>query len=182
MRKLLWVLPLLVTLVGCGPGIRIQTVFEPSVDFSGRSYDWMGDSIDDIMDPRVNREVFDRRVKTAVESELAPKGYRRSSSGDAQLVFRYHVALDDQLMVSEVNAAYSDIPSGYTISVNTPRFSNVTVWTQGSLILDIFNGETRELMWRGSAESEIDLGLTPRERESLVNEAVRGILGDFPPQ
>ena len=160
----------------------IQTAFEPSVDFSGRIYDWMGDSIDDIMDPRVNREVFDRRLKSAVEKELTPRGYRQSTSGDAQLVLRYHVALDDQLVVSEINAAYSDVPSGYTISVNTPRLSTVTVWTQGSLILDIFNGETRQLMWRGSAETEIDVIMTTQERERLVNEAVRGILENFPPQ
>ena len=114
MQKFHWVLPVLLFVAGCSPGIRVRTEFEPSVRFSERTYDWMGNSIDDIRDPRINPEVLDSRVKNAVGTELTRKGYRRVGTG-AALVMRYHVALDDRLQVSEVNQAYSTMPEGYTM-------------------------------------------------------------------
>ena len=40
---------------------------------------------------------------------------------------------------------------------------------------------SKELLWRGTANAEIDQVQTPEKREKLINEAVSQILKNFPP-
>jgi len=51
---------------------------------------------------------------------------------------------------------------------------------QGALVLDLSaNGE---VVWRGVGEAQIKMDLDQNKRIALVNEAVREILGRYPPK
>jgi len=57
----------------------------------------------------------------------------------------------------------------------------VSYYDEGTVVLDIIDPKTRNLVWRGSAQSRVDDGDTPEERDARVNEAYRRILERFPP-
>ena len=54
-------------------------------------------------------------------------------------------------------------------------------YDQGTLVLDIVDGRSNELVWRGTAQARIDPSNSPEERQRRINEAVRKILDRFPP-
>ena len=51
----------------------------------------------------------------------------------------------------------------------------------GTLIIDFFDIETRELVWRGIGETEIQDIPDPQERTARLNQIVDKILEAFPP-
>ena len=54
-------------------------------------------------------------------------------------------------------------------------------YLQGTLVLDIIDARTNELIWRGWANTVLDHDPEPEEVHMYVNEAVRKMLEEFPP-
>ena len=52
-------------------------------------------------------------------------------------------------------------------------------YAEGTLLLYIFDGTSNDLIWKGSAQAEVELTSDPRETEK-IEEAVRRILEKFP--
>ena len=55
-------------------------------------------------------------------------------------------------------------------------------YLQGTLVLDIIDTRTNELIWRGWANTVLDHDPEPEKVQMYVDEAVRKILEEFPPQ
>lgn len=51
----------------------------------------------------------------------------------------------------------------------------------GTLVVDVLNASTGELIWRGWADRALAFAPDPEELMSLVDDAVREIMKDFPP-
>ena len=58
---------------------------------------------------------------------------------------------------------------------------DVYQYEQGSLMLDIVDAGTHQLVWRGSAQAEIDQYAKDEKKDKLLNDAVGGMLAKFPP-
>jgi hypothetical protein len=56
-----------------------------------------------------------------------------------------------------------------------------TQYEQGTLMLDILDSTSKQLIWRGTAQAEIYPNQSPKDREKTINKAVGKILSDFPP-
>jgi hypothetical protein len=55
-------------------------------------------------------------------------------------------------------------------------------YEEGTLMLDVIDNASNELVWRGAAQARIDPNRSPQERTELINRAVREILDRFPPR
>jgi hypothetical protein len=53
---------------------------------------------------------------------------------------------------------------------------------QGLLVLDIVDGDTNELMWRGTAKDAVDLSWSQQKKTAKITEAVQKMLSQFPPK
>ena len=172
---------LIVTLSGCTT-MQITSVHEPSANFSGlKTYDWLPFPQGKVDDPRIDDKFLERRIHKAVDSQLAAKGYTKPSSGQADFLVGYHVALKDKLDTVTVNRYYN-YRYGTRVVRGTVPETYTREYEQGSLILDFFHGETRQLIWRGSAQAEVNLSDSMEKRDKRLNEAVQGMLEQFPPQ
>ena len=89
------------------------------------------------------------------------------------------MAIEDSLQVTTLNQSYG--PGGYTIGVSGTNTSVVQSYTRGTLILDVLSNEFRRLVWRGSAEAQVDLSSSSEEKEKLINDAARDMIRSFPP-
>lgn len=58
----------------------------------------------------------------------------------------------------------------------------VSEYEVGTLLLDVVDGSTNELVWRASAQARIDPNRTPQERTKLIRDAVHQMLERFPPK
>lgn len=163
--------------------MRVQSDYDPAVKFEGlRTYSWIKTEEKPAADPRLGDPLLDKRIRDLVERQLATQGYDTSSTTTPDFMVSYHVALEKKLAVSTMNDYYGYRAGwGWSYGAGTGRVvpeSYVYEYEQGSLIIDIVNPRTHELMWRGAAQAEVKPG---KGREQLA-EAVRRILERFPPQ
>jgi hypothetical protein len=165
-------------------GIRVDHDYDPSADFASlQTWAWLphaGRS----GDPRLDNALLDSRIRAAVESELAAKGYTRASSGEPDFRVTYHLSVEGKLQVDTV---YRDYPRGRYGRVGYRRGSwghtetRVREYDEGTLLIDVLQAESGALLWRGSGVATVRQESTPEKRTKRINTAVEKILERFPP-
>ena len=175
-------------LAGCS-SMEVNVDYDPKGDFSGlKTFDWIPGPRKPSGDPRIDdNTILDRRIRGAVESELAAKGFRKSAqSPDFWLA--YHVTLDKRQSVTTLNN-YHGYGPGWGWDYYSPPYASkrrsetfVYEYEAGTLLLDVVDPDGRDLIWRGSAMDEVNFSATPSAKEQQINEAVRRMLEKFPPR
>jgi len=171
-----WLLPLLM-LAACGPMIDVRADYDTSADFSRlRTYAWLQQPSSAPRDPRINNDLLDSRVHSAVNDELHAKGYTENAeSPDFRVA--YHVVLKEKIAAAAFPTYY-----GYGLGRwPGPADVQVATYEEGTLLLDFVDGRMNELVWRGAASTRINPDRTPQERTELIRTAVQRMLKDFPP-
>ena len=171
-------------LVGCS-GMDIQTDYDSQYSFGTiETYAWMPDGDKRKGDPRVYNDLVDQRVRKAVDSALAEKGLVKAEGGaEPDILVGYHAMLKDKISATTVNDyyGYQGVWSRrYWLQPGIPQ-TYVHEYQQGTLILDITKPKESRLVWRGSAQAELDRSASAEKREKMLNKAVRKILEPFPP-
>lgn len=173
-----WLIPVLILLSGCS-GMRITTDFDQTYNFSNlRTYAWMEGKRSRPTDPSVDTSLLETRVKNAVDAELAMKGYEAVPADQADFHVGYHAAVRSKIDAYTMSNFYGYRPgwgAGYSDV-------HVYEYDEGSLVLDIVDPDTNNLLWRGGAQAEVGDWDTPEKREARIREAVARILSRFPPQ
>ncbi|WP_350609356.1 DUF4136 domain-containing protein, partial [Pseudoalteromonas sp. 41-MNA-CIBAN-0057] len=52
----------------------------------------------------------------------------------------------------------------------------------GTLVIDIIDRESNQLIWRGAKDGRLKKKQTPSQREAAIKETVANILSNFPPK
>lgn len=172
--------------LGCSsPTIKID--HDPAANFTGmKTYQWL---------PPVKtgkarldgNKLLEMRVKSAVDLELAKKGYRKITDGTPDFVVGYHVTLDQKQSGEVINTSYDyDAQWGGYDSVPVPQAvpnqTYVYEYQEGTLILSISQPGTKKLLWRGSVTDRVNFEGSPENKEDAINAAVRDLLAQFPPK
>lgn len=145
--------------------------YDTSYDFAKlKTYRWA-----DIPSKADANPLVVQRVGAAVERELKAKGYAPAEGAPDFLVATY-VGRQSRIQVTDWGYGYGPRGAWYGGGVDVYQYE------EGSLIVDIVDARSKQLVWRGTATSIIDPGATPEERTERINEAVAKIFGDFPPK
>lgn len=165
-------------------GIRVDHDYDPSADFGQlRTWSWhphAGKS----RDPRLDNALLDSRIRKAVETELAAKGYTLLVAGEPDFQVTYHLSVEGKLQVDTV---YRDYPRGSYGRVGYRRGgwgyteTRVREYDEGTLLIDVLQAESGALLWRGSGVATVREQSSPDERTKRINTAVNKILAKFPP-
>lgn len=181
LTKLVATLAIGLVLTACA-GLQAGSDFYPQTDFSGyRSYVWVADS--PIVEPESSRVDISpltvRRIREAVEAELRDKGFTMGTSREqADFSVSFTVGARDMLRIE-------DYPSYYRGSWRwrPPYFwpnVDVSMYTEGTLAIDVFDNESRQPVWHGWARKQIT-GTDIENPGETIDAAVGAILADFPP-
>ena len=168
-------------LVACGGGTSVTSDYDPSADFSSyQTYSWAERTPAGDDDPRVYNSVTMRRVRTAVERALGDKGFEKvDSSGDFMVA--WHGALEGRMSYRTINGHYGYGWGWYGGMGASSTYVNE--WDEGTLLVDLIDGRSNELVWRGSATGTVDQGeSTPVEAQRMLDEAASRLLETFPPE
>lgn len=127
---------------------------------------------------QVNRGISplaEQRVMSALERTLEGKGYRKATSGDPDFLVNFYGALQEKVDINRYydGWGYRGWYGGTTVDVRQ--------WTQGTLVVDFVDAKSERVVWRGWAQGAVDPNATPEKRSQKINEAVAGILEQFPP-
>lgn len=170
-------LPVLLAASACAMAITAGADYAPTVDFD-RYSTFSFDEPDDrpVGDPRLeNNPFFEDRLHAAIAAELADADIREGASGPA-LIVHHHATVRNRVDVYE-----ADVRAGYT----TPDYgegTQVVQYEEGTILVDIADAETRDVIWRGWAQFDIGRAIAdPDVMAQSIEEAIRRMFRSFPP-
>jgi hypothetical protein len=166
---------LLLFMVACSPEIQVHTDFDPDYDlWTFKTFDWgQKVNIEEGKNPFHYNELNDKRIKSAVQEQLTSRGYQLTEA-HPDLILHYHIIVNDKsILVTE--------PYGYNYSSYWRRMeTNIYSYREGTLILDLMDSKTNNLIWRGWAISLLNSSYKPDEIEKLIKTVVARIFKKFP--
>lgn len=149
----------------------VRTNAMPGIDFSKyHTYKWV-----EIAGGAHPNQIVDQEIKQSVDSQLAAKGLTKVSGDKADLYVGYQVAVDQEKQWN----AYG-MGGGWRFGgMGTATQSTINV---GSLVLDMYDPATKQLVWTGSAAKTIDPSSNQEKNEKNLNRAMAKLLKNFPPK
>jgi len=168
---------LLVSLTGCS-SLTVKYDYDQDANWvKYRTYGWMEkpQQETDPTSPLPNTELFQQRVQSSVNLVMANR--RITQSTDPDLLVIYHLGSAEKIQVTDWGYRYSDYYWGYG-----GRQIDVYQFTEGSLVIDLVDAETQQLVWRGTGTKVIDqTQASPEEMQERLNKIVAKIMESFPP-
>jgi hypothetical protein len=135
----------------------------------------MGDSRGGMSDD----QLISQDIKRAVDEQLAQKGLTRvEKNGDLQIA--YHAAIREEKGIDLNGMGWGGRGFGGlwdgSISGQT---STIPIWT---LVIDVYDPATKQLIWRGQASKSIDLKKDPDKNFKNLEKAMTKLFKNYPPQ
>lgn len=146
-----------------------KTDYSHSVDFGQyHTYSWLKVNAGD--------PLWVDRIQRAVDMELSAKGWSKVDSGGDAAVSAFGSTHNQQ----SLQTFYDGFGGGWrwggfgdeatTTTINTPV---------GTLVVDVFDGHTKKLIWRGT--SQRTLSEKPDKNEKKLEQSVEAMFKHFPP-
>lgn len=162
--------------------MTVDTEHEPGTDFAAlKTYAWIPRPPRDTIASRFDEAFVEKRVRAAVDAGLAAKGYRQTGAG-ADFLLAYHAALATRMSSRTIHERYG-YSGGWGAGAGSMQpQAQLYEYDEGSLLLDVVEGRTRRLLWRGSVRTKVDSRASRERNAARIDEAVRLLLARFPPK
>jgi hypothetical protein len=171
------VIILLAVLTGCS-SLSVKYDYDQDANWAKyRTYGWMENPQrnTDPTGPLADTPLLRQRIQNSVNLVMADR--RITSSNDPDLLVIYHIGSQEKIQVTDWGYRYSDYYWGYG-----GRQIDVYQFTEGSLVIDLVDAETQNLVWRGTGTGVVDQAQkSPEEMQDRANNVINKIMKSFPP-
>jgi hypothetical protein len=165
MKKTIVLANLALICTACGPSISVSTDWDRSFSFGALgTYAWVEQER-----PEDASETTAVRVQRGTDRVLQERGFRRDEN-DPSFLVAYQLGAEDRERFVPYNQALLGARS-------TARVE----YTANTIVIDVIDPESNEVVWRGSAETFPNSNATVEEQSDLIRQTVGKILRDFPP-
>jgi hypothetical protein len=154
---------------------KISTDFDPKATFTQyKTFMWIGH-------PHVQEDpLMEQRIIDAISAALVAKGWQQVTEG-ADVGVMAHVATKREYNLETFYSGFGGgwgwrhWGGGFGEAITTPE-----TYMVGTLVVDLFDGRTRQLIWRGFATDT--LSDKPQKDTEKLNKAVQKMFKEFPPR
>jgi hypothetical protein len=147
----------------------VKTDYDHQADFSHyKTYSWIS--------AKGSNDLWSDRIMQDVDQQLAAKGWTKAESGGDATVSAFGRTQNEQTL----ETFYTGLGGGWrwrggfgdamTTVENTPV---------GTLVVDVFDGNSKKLIWRGTATDT--LSSKPENNEKKLEHSVADMFKHFPP-
>ena len=116
------------------------------------------------------------RIKSAVSASLAAKGWTQVDSGGDVSVVAMEVTHNQQTL----NTFYDGFGGGWRWGGFGDSTTTTETYKVGSLVVDLFDTNTKNLIWRGSASDT--LSNNSNKNTKNLDKGVQKMFAHFPPE
>jgi hypothetical protein len=168
----------LMVLLGSAFSQHIQTDFDHQANFSRyKTYSWQ--------EIKPANSLWDSRIKNAVDAQLSAKGWTQvDSGGDVAIVAIKMTRTQRTLQTYYDNFGFGGGWGWRGFGGYGDSFGDSTTTEQdfkdGTLVVDLYDGKTKQLIWRGSAEDM--LSDKAEKNEKNMDKGVAKMFKSFPPR
>jgi hypothetical protein len=162
----------LVAMLGSAFAQQVKTDFDHQANFSQyKTYSWQ--------EIKPANSLWDARIKSAVDAQLAARGWTRVDSGGDVAI----VAIKTSHTERTLQTFYDGIGGGWRWRGFGGFGESTTTeqdYKEGTLVVDLYDAKTKQLIWRGSAEDMVSNKAEKNEKN--LDKGVAKMFKKFPPQ
>jgi hypothetical protein len=166
---------------GCS-SISVRQDYDTQADFVAyKTYAWIQQPTTAIGSAKAAQQMntlLDKRIKDAVNTQLAAKGMTLVAENPDALVI-YHTGIDNKVEVQDYGYTYPRYPYGGWYGGGQV---DVYEYNEGTLIVDLIDAKSDQLVWRGTATKVIDETASAQQREANLNEVIAKVFTQYPPK
>ena len=175
-RTLGWITSAVV-LVACS-SVKVQTEYDKATNFKAYdSYAYLPrdpgpEQAPTARDPRIREAVM-----KSIDGALNAKGFKRVEPDQSPaLLVAVHGFANNRIEVQSYGYHYAATPYGFYPGLATSAV-DVRQYRDGTLIIDLIDSTTKEMVWRGTATDTF----SPGAEAKTIASAIEKTLAEFPP-
>jgi Domain of unknown function (DUF4136) len=163
---------LFLSALGTAFGQQVKTDFDHQANFKQyKTYSWQ--------EVKTADPLWESRIKNAVDAQLVLKGWTRlDNGGDVSIV-----AIGTTQTQRTLQTFYDGFGGGWRWRGFGGMGEATTTeqdYKEGTLVLDIYDAKTKQLIWRGSAEDTVSNSADKNEKD--LDKGVEKMFKKFPPE
>ena len=163
-------------LSACASTPEVHTDHDPAANFGAfRTYYWA-------QTPESGNPLVSQRIVAGVDARLAARGWnRQEGSGDVAIIANVATSERQTLDTFYAGGAYGGWGwgPGWGYGGMGSTTTRVRTYTVGTLVLDMFDANTKRAVWRGTASATVPD--SPAKVDTQVNAALDKMFAGFPP-
>jgi len=163
---------LILALLACSaiPAQDVTTNAMPGTDFTKyHTYKWVA-----VQGASYPNQILDAQIKSSIDSQLAGKGLTKTDGDKADLYVAYQASIDQERQWNAYGTGGGLRWGGGMASATS---STISI---GTLVLDIYDPATKQLVWTGRATKTIDPKANQEKRQKNLDKAMAKLLKSFP--
>lgn len=153
-------------------GMSVNTDYDKSYTFSRLKTFAFADQPRGPRDPLGTDTLLANRIKDSLDTQLEENGFQPAPEGGADFLISYYASSKEKLDIENFGYGF-------------PRYWRwgwgPDIWTryytEGSVIVDFIDPQTRQLIWRGIATDTVKTGLGQSEKQ--VNKGAEELVKHF---
>jgi Domain of unknown function (DUF4136) len=158
-------------MLGAAFAQHVETDFDHKANFSQyKTYSWQA--------IKPENSLWDARIKSAVDAQLAAKGWTQVDSGGDISV----VAIKTTQTQRTLQTFYDGFGGGWRWRGFGGMGQSTTTeqdYKEGTLVVDLYDAKTKQLIWRGSAQDTVSDKAAKNEKN--LDKGVAKMFKKFPP-
>jgi hypothetical protein len=163
-------------LPGCS-SLTVNHDFDPDANFAAyRTYVWADQRPSSSDAGAGANDLIAQRIRRAVDAELQKEGLTRVEN-NPDLLVAFHTGVKDKINVTDWGYTYGDYYWGWG-----GRQIDVYQYQQGTLVVDLIERSSKELVWRGWAQKTVDENPSPQKIDRTIQDAVKKMFQRYPPK
>jgi hypothetical protein len=166
-----------ILLFSCGSSIKVGYDFNTKENFAGyKTFNFMEHPQNLQM-----REYVLSRIKHAITNELNQKGLKMSEE-KPDLLIAIHTQVNTKVNISSWGYNYAPYVV-YWGSYGYYGDYGITArqYNKGTLVVDLVEPKTKEMIWRGVAESALPETPRSEQLDKVISKAVEKMMKNYPP-
>ena len=154
------------------PAQDVTTNVMPGADFTKyHTYKWIT-----VQGASYPNQIVDAQIKTSIDSQLTAKGLTKTDGDKADLYVGYQVSIDQEKQWNAYGMGGGLRWGGGMATAQS------TVISIGTLVIDMYDPSTKQLVWTGRATKTLDPGNNQEKRQKNLDKATQKLLKNFPPK
>jgi len=170
--------------------VKVSTDYDQSADFTTlKGFNWLPESAKvEKENAYLNNRIMDVRITKAIDKQLVAQGFSFSTAPDFYV--NYSITSEKKTNIRTYDNYSGYGPSwgwgvgyghrGMSLSAHTE--TRIDEYQQGSLVIDVIDPTSLELIWRGIGSKRLPESTDAAEMDKLVADVVKSILSKFPPK
>jgi hypothetical protein len=169
----------LCSVAACGHNVTVRTQTAPGFNIGGRSTFRVlqtprrGDgSALTADDPMLSTSITNQALRQDIIRDMEARGYRRAGAGTADIDVAFYASAQQALDIHTFDY-------GYTWRGWPREYTDVTRYERGTVIIDLVDPGTRQLLWRGQGVAHVSTD--PNTFTNELGKVVDAITKNIPP-